>query len=540
MPIVVEHQPSFVGVGQTAFRAGYGQFQQQQFQNSMAVMQMALQERARQQALAAQQQAQYLGAQQEAADRQSRERMFMLQQSNQAAMNDADNRSRMQMELWQGQQQAQNYADLRDHQTQLAQFKAASSSAEYDKKARMEMLGKMTSGSNTVGQQLASKMRAELGIITSARAAGTMDDQQYQSALAAWDEKFGAEGDWSQYKVDPAAQAKSTLEASKVQDPKYGWGTIIQTPIGPRFMPDEPTPPQLFGGVPHVGYPDPKVGIDWRPVEQPKQEKPKAPTKPPFTPAEVQKKAEELAEMYPGFSPQQFIDSGAVTDELNKLLIPGISAPAGGEGEAVEPEQSTSPPQAQPGQQPQAGAPQQTPQPQAMEANEPPPSVQGEQERAYWQQMTALSKSSPKFTQDSQEIQLLLSQGMKITDPQLSSKIELLYDKVEQDAKQKAIPIGGAPANATDATEQTQEPQQSSVGFSGALTEFGKLGSAIPVSDLMPFFLSLGDASPVYNAVIAIRKNNDLSPPEKAVALKQLLDENMALYTSWKEKQAKP
>lgn len=461
MPIVVQHQPSFVGVGQTAFRAGYGQFEQQQFQNSMAVMQMALQERARQQALANQQQAAYLGAQQDAADRQSRERMFMLQQNNQAAMNDADNRSRMQMELWQGQQQSQNYADLRDHQMQLAQFKAASSSAEYDKKARLDALGKATANVDTRGAQLASQLRSELGMITSARAAGNMTDQAFQSAMQAWDEKFSAQGDWSQFRADPAAQAKSQLAASQFEHPQWGAGRIVTTKDkGTFFVPDKPIVTDV-NGVQMIGMPDQNVGIKWEPLQQQKTGKPGKVGPPPFKPSELAAKAEELWERFggeeSGFSPQDYIDSGAAQDELQKLLIPGLTAPA--EGEA--------PPQAGPQQQP-GQAPQQQPQQQqgapqvdaGMEVNEPPPSVQGEQERQQWQMMSQLPKTKPEYTQDAKDIQQLLSQGLPLTHPQVQSKVAGLASKIAEEAKKKGLVAPQKQYEYEDVFDDQKEPQQ--------------------------------------------------------------------------------
>lgn len=539
MPIVVQHQPSFVGVGQTAFRAGYGQFEQQQFQNSMAVMQMALQERARQQALANQQQANYLGAQQDAADRQSRERMFMLQQNNQAAMNDADNRSRMQMELWQGQQQAQNYADLRDHQMQLAQFKSASSSAEYDKKARLDALGKAAGGVDTRGAQLASQLRTELGMITSARAAGTMTDQTFQQALQAWDQKFAAQGDWSQFRADPAAQAKAQLASSQFEHPQWGAGRIVTTKDkGTFFVPDKPIVTDV-NGVQFIGRPDQNVGIKWEPAQQPKPDKPGKLNTPPFKPSELAAKAEELWERFggeeSGFSPQDYIDSGAAQDELQKLLIPGLTAPTGGEGEA--PPQAG--PQQQPGQQPgQAPQQQQQGAPQAeagMEANEPPPSVQGEQERQQWKFMAQLPKTKPSFTQDAKDIQLLLSQGLTIADKQLSDKIELLYDKIEADAKQKAIPIGGQPVAASG----SQKPAQ--FFDSNGIDQIISQGASNPdnVDSALFLFASETQDSEMQQSISRLLKHPS---QENVDQLKALFSFRKAKYDAWwvKKNQAGP
>ena len=64
MPITIAHQPPAWAIAQPAFTAGMGQFNQQQFQNGMAVMQLALAERARQQDQAMRQQAMALDNQQ--------------------------------------------------------------------------------------------------------------------------------------------------------------------------------------------------------------------------------------------------------------------------------------------------------------------------------------------------------------------------------------------------------------------------------------------------------------------------------------------
>lgn len=579
MPIVVQHQPSFVGVGQTAFRAGYGQFQQQQFQNSMAVMQMALQERARQQALANQQQAAYLGAQQDAADRQSRERMFMLQQNNQAAMNDADNRSRMQMELWQGQQQSQNYADLRDHQMQLAQFKAASSSAEYDKKARLDALGKATANVDTRGAQLASQLRSELGMITSARAAGNMTDQAFQSAMQAWDEKFSAQGDWSQFRADPAAQAKSKLASQQVEDPQWGIGQIIIDSNGnPFFMPRGPVFDEVkYPGM--VGLPDPKQGIKWQAKEQPKIEKPPAPPKPPLDPDKLEQKAIELYEQFgrAGIeSPKDFRDMAI--DELMQWNVPGVTAPAqsGAEGEA--------PPQAGPQQQP-GQAPQQQPQQQqgapqvdaGMEVNEPPPSVQGEQERQQWQMMSQLPKTKPEYTQDAKDIQQLLSQGLPLTHPQVQSKVAGLASKIAEEAKKKGLVAPQKQYEYEDVFDDQKEPQQKLVdgdngdlwaapeqpvqqpGISKKMTTGKKPNEVLqkqdwdtaqeeilgyieslngePVLDLIEYALAARDAQGV-SELEKIRSEYDsglINASQAAVRLAELAKRNPRRYSDWKQ-----
>ena len=534
MPIVVEHQPSFVGVGQTAFRAGYGQFQQQQFQNSMAVMQMALQERARQQALANQQQAAYLGAQQDAADRQSRERMFMLQQNNQAAMNDADNRSRMQMELWQGQQQSQNYADLRDHQMQLAQFKAASSSAEYDKKARLDALGKATANVDTRGAQLASQLRSELGMITSARAAGNMTDQAFQSAMQAWDEKFSAQGDWSQFRADPAAQAKSQLAASQFEHPQWGAGRIVTTKDkGTFFVPDKPIVTDV-NGVQMIGMPDQNVGIKWEPLQQQKTGKPGKVGPPPFKPSELAAKAEELWERFggeeSGFSPQDYIDSGAAQDELQKLLIPGLTAPA--EGEA--------PPQAgpqQPGQAPQQQPQQQQGAPQAgdgMGVNEPPPSVQGEQERQQWQMMSQLPKTKPEYTQDAKDIQQLLSQGLPLTHPQVQSKVAGLASKIAEEAKKKGLV-------APQQQPQSQQPSQPKFTMMDVPPELEKLGIDYrEASGFLSDMKSPDGKQPLEFYIADQVERGKMTPQQAAELIEKLVSDNPDKYIESRNKRSQP
>ncbi len=534
MPIVVQHQPSFVGVGQTAFRAGYGQFEQQQFQNSMAVMQMALQERARQQALANQQQANYLGAQQDAADRQSRERMFMLQQNNQAAMNDADNRSRMQMELWQGQQQAQNYADLRDHQTQLAQFKAASSSAEYDKKARLDALGKAASGVDTRGAQLASQLRTELGMITSARAAGTMTDQTFQQAMQAWDEKFAAQGDWSQFRADPAAQAKAKLASQQVEDPQWGTGQLVTDNNGNTFfMPRGPVEdPVKYPGM--VGMPDPKKGIDWQPKQQPKVEKPPAAQKAPFTLEDLNQMAEDLAEEFPGFTKRHFIESGIAGEELKKRWIPGVTAPAGAEGEA--PPQAG--PQQQPGQAPQQQPQQQQGAPQAdagMEANEPPPSVQGEQERQQWQMMAQLPKTKPEYTQDAKDIQQLLSQGLPLTHPQVQSKVAGLASKIADEAKKKGLV---APPQQQ---QSQQQPSQPKFTMMDVPPELEKLGIDYrEASGFLSDMKSPDGKQPLEFYIADQVERGKMTPQQAAELIEKLVSDNPDKYIESRKKRPQP
>ena len=535
MPIVVQHQPSFVGVGQTAFRAGYGQFEQQQFQNSMAVMQMALQERARQQALANQQQANYLGAQQDAADRQSRERMFMLQQNNQAAMNDADNRSRMQMELWQGQQQSQNYADLRDHQMQLAQFKAASSSAEYDKKARLDALGKATANVDTRGAQLASQLRSELGMITSARAAGNMTDQAFQSAMQAWDEKFSAQGDWSQFRADPAAQAKSKLASQQVEDPQWGIGQIIIDSNGnPFFMPRGPVFDEVkYPGM--VGLPDPKQGIKWQAKEQPKIEKPPAPPKPPLDPDKLEQKAIELYEQFgrAGIeSPKDFRDMAI--DELMQWNVPGVTAPAqsGAEGEA--------PPQAgpqQPGQAPQQQPQQQQGAPQAdagMGVNEPPPSVQGEQERQQWQMMSQLPKTKPEYTQDAKDIQQLLSQGLPLTHPQVQSKVAGLASKIAEEAKKKGLV-------APQQQPQSQQPSQPKFTMMDVPPELEKLGIDYrEASGFLSGMKSPDGKQPLEFYIADQVERGKMTPQQAAELIEKLVSDNPDKYIESRNKRSQP
>ena len=180
MPIVVAHQPPAAAIAQPAFVAGLGQYRQQQFQNGMQVLQVALQERARQQQMAAQQQAMYAQqqAQQQqlaadAAQRDMHMRLAQQQMANQSAMNEADNKARIGLEQFKAEQQAQNYADLRDHQSQLAETKIAGSVAEADKKSRIDALSKL-GNLTAAGRKRSGQLQSDLGVITTKFAMGQL------------------------------------------------------------------------------------------------------------------------------------------------------------------------------------------------------------------------------------------------------------------------------------------------------------------------------------------------------------------------------
>lgn len=343
MPIEVQHQPDPRLIGRAAFGAGLGRYNQQQFENGLALTQLALQERARQQAM--QQQAMQLEQQRQMhmLDMQQRQQMQRQNMDFERAMQQGQWNAQLQRQQMVEQARQQNYADLRQHQLQRDQQAQTVKTVDTDRTERMRRLAGVQTGLNQQGFQEATKLRTELAAIATQRKMGQIDEPTYQQAMQQWDMKMDAHGDWSTFRVDPRAQMQQEFQNSAFNHPQFGAGRMLKNKQGQMyFVPDEPVVRMQPDGSKLVAHFRDDGTIQWNTEAPPKA--PAQDAKPLLDPKRVADRAKAIRDammaapdaatreavradlgMLPGESP----DMAAVRQE--KALMDAIRA-AGGDG----------------------------------------------------------------------------------------------------------------------------------------------------------------------------------------------------------------
>lgn len=491
MPIEVQHQPAAAVVGAAAFAAGQGQFNQQQFQNGLALTQQAMQFQAMQQQAALQaahlnQQRQLAAAQMQMQDMQQR-RAIGAQQGLAQQRNDWQNQ-RDQLN-WANRQAGWDQLNQRNQQMQAQRFVQDAVKSDLDQ--RMKTLSQI--GSTPMmkpGTDKHLELRSELSSIVQQKRMGVIDDDTYRGAIAQWDEKFNAEP-WDNYKKDPKAEAQQAIDAATITDPELGEvivskgrnGSITKTPTKPKPFTAEDG--SQWYAVPNGDKTEwmPKAEYDAKFAPKPTP----APKKlPPITSAEVMQEAANIKAEYESQGldvpnrdqlRREAIDSlKALRAELDadSGTAPGAptagTAPPDGSGAAPTPVEGdgsgedapagmppTGPVAAPPGPGPTGPAPAgPVAPPPAPSPGSPPPagpavsldpkSTESLLLKAYGDPLSQKGMS-PATKKVWSELAPMLQSGGKISDPAVSAKIQELTDSINSKLGKKPVakPPGASP-----------------------------------------------------------------------------------------------